>query len=137
MSSRRDCDKNLYAQDPVYRDLGRARKRYERASRKAHVNAGRRRRWAADPDYRDKARARRYGLSLQELRAILARQGNACAICKTSGQPLCIDHCHATGRVRGLLCRKCNIGLGCHDDDPRRTRAATAYLEAWRGDGQA
>ena len=62
------------------------------------------------------------------------RQGNVCGICKTPGKPLCVDHCHATGKVRGLLCRDCNLGLGNYKDNPVFTRAATAYLEASRCD---
>ena len=62
------------------------------------------------------------------------RQKNVCGICKTPGKPLCVDHCHATGKVRGLLCRDCNLGLGNYKDNPVFTRAATAYLEAARCD---
>ena len=62
------------------------------------------------------------------------RQKNVCGICKTPGKPLCVDHCHATGKVRGLLCRDCNLGLGNYKDNPVFTRAATAYLEAARRD---
>ena len=112
-----------------------AYRRAYRASRKELINARRRRRRAADPEHREKERARRYGLSVQELRAILARQGNACGICKKSGRRLCIDHCHATNKVRGFLCHNCNIGLGNYNDDPKLTRAATAYLEASLCDG--
>ena len=132
MSARRGWNEKRYAEDPLYRQLSLARKRAYRAGRKQVDNARRRRRWATDPDYREKQRARRYGLSLQEYRTILARQGNACAICKKSDQPLCIDHCHSTGKVRGFLCDNCNRGLGCYEDDSTRTRAATAYLEAAR-----
>lgn len=106
------------------------RRRHLRAARKRLDNALRRRKWAADSEYRDRTRARRYGLSLQEFRALLARQAHACAICRKSVQRLCVDHCHSTGKVRGFLCDKCNRGLGCYDDDPNLTAAATAYLKA-------
>jgi len=63
---------------------------------------------------------------------MLARQRGLCAICKKSGRPLLLDHCHSTGKVRGFLCAACNSGLGCYEDDPNIMRAATAYLEAAR-----
>ena len=54
---------------------------------------------------------RTYGISLEDC-AILARQGGVCAIClRQPPKRLCIDHCHATAKVRGLLCRTCNVGL--------------------------
>jgi Autographiviridae endonuclease VII len=84
---------------------------------------------ALEPDYRDAERARRYGLSLADYRALEKRQGHACAICRKMTRDLCIDHCHVTGRVRGLLCRSCNSALGLYADDPRRLRAALAYLK--------
>jgi Recombination endonuclease VII len=135
VSPRATSDKNLYANDPFYRHLTLTRVRYYRGRRKQADNAQRRKR-AQEPEFRDKARARRYGLSLQEYRAILARQGHACAICERSDRPLCVDHCHATGKVRGFLCRECNLGLGYYNDDPSLTRAATAYLEAARRSGE-
>ena len=93
-------------------------------------NDRRRVRRALEPDYRDGERARRYGLSLADYRALQARQGNACAICRKVTRALCIDHCHVTGRVRGLLCRRCNSALGFYADDQRLLRAALAYLQA-------
>jgi hypothetical protein len=63
--------------------------------------------------------------------ALEKRQGHACAICRTVTRVvLCIDHCHVTGRVRGLLCRSCNSALSFCADDPRLLRAALAYLQA-------
>ena len=93
-------------------------------------NDRRRVRWALEPDYRDAERARRYGLSLADYRTLQKRQGHACAICRTVTRVLCIDHCHVTGRVRGLLCRSCNSALGLYADNPRLLRAALAYLQA-------
>jgi hypothetical protein len=107
----------------------RARK-HGRSERARFLKNDRRRvRWALEPDYRDAERARRYGLSLADYRALEQRQGHACAICRKATRELCIDHCHFTGRVRGLLCRSCNSALGFCADDPRLLRAALAYLQ--------
>jgi len=112
----------------VWISEGHARPRAGRAITRAAANAGR------PTPIRDRCRARSHGLSLQDYRAMLERQGKVCGICKTPGKPLCVDHCHATGKVRGLLCRDCNLGLGNYKDNPVFTRAATAYLEASRCD---
>ena len=60
----------------------------------------------------------------------LAKQGGGCALC---GQPpkvrrLNVDHHHGSGEVRGLLCARCNRGLGWFRDDPARLYRAAAYL---------
>jgi hypothetical protein len=137
MSARRGSTDKSYEQDPFYQYLTLERRRAYRASRKDFINARVRRRRATDPDFRDRERARRYGISLEELRAILERQGNACAICRRSGVRLYIDHCHATRMVRRLLCGKCNTGLGFFGDDPVLLRAAADYLEAARREHEA
>ena len=72
-----------------------------------------------------------YGLTKEEL-AILLTQHEACAICGTVAwghKGPQVDHCHATGKVRGILCQSCNNGLGRFKDDPSRLRAAVEYLE--------
>lgn len=78
-----------------------------------------------------------YGLTVEDYDQMLANQGGGCAICHTTvprgmGR-FCVDHCHATGRVRGLLCNECNRGIGALKDDPDRLRGAIAYLEQFRG----
>lgn len=81
-----------------------------------------------------KSRARRheaYGLTREELRLLLA-QHDRCAICQSPNwgkKGPQVDHCHVTGRVRGILCLNCNNGLGRFHDDPARLRAAADYLE--------
>lgn len=73
-----------------------------------------------------------YGVTPEQYAALLAKQDNRCAICKTdtpNGQGgWHVDHDHTTGAVRGLLCNSCNLMLGQAKDDPDRLRAALAYL---------
>lgn len=99
--------------------------------RKRHAAAVRRREYA-------RRRCRPHGLSLRDYERLLASQGGVCAICHgpetvltPSGVPryFAIDHDHATGRVRGLLCVRCNRLLGVARDSTERLRAAIAYLE--------
>lgn len=75
-------------------------------------------------------RPEKYGLSPDDLRLLLA-QNEVCAICRTADwghKGPAVDHDHATGRVRGVLCSNCNQGLGRFKDDPVRLRAAAEYL---------
>jgi hypothetical protein len=84
-----------------------------------------------NPDYHLASRAKRYGLTLEAYKAILADQGGICAICRCAPKTrraLQIDHCHATGTVRGLLCERCNMALGLLDDDVARIGAAAEYV---------
>lgn len=81
--------------------------------------------------YRRKYRLKRkYGLSPSDLEDMLVRQGGACCICKSRGVELFVDHDHASGAVRGLLCRGCNTALGWLRDDPQLAEQAAHYLRA-------
>lgn len=78
---------------------------------------------------------RPYGITVNDYDAMLERQGGRCAICGTadpgrSSDVFAVDHCHETGQVRGLLCYKCNTGLGMFRDDPRQLVTALQYLGA-------
>ena len=77
-----------------------------------------------------------YGLSPDEFEEMLVTQGNRCWIChrqftgtNSSTLSACVDHCHGTGKIRGLLCRSCNGALGGFRDNPALLTRAIAYLE--------
>jgi hypothetical protein len=71
---------------------------------------------------------RRYGITAKEADTMLAEQGGLCAICRAAPAAH-VDHDHATGRVRQLLCFNCNGGLGQFKDDPTMLREAARYVE--------
>lgn len=75
-----------------------------------------------------KARLWNYGLSQADFDALLEKQHGVCCICQEVPEKWNVDHDHATGEVRGLLCPPCNKGLAFFRDDPERMAHAIAYL---------
>ena len=81
--------------------------------------------------------ANKYEISVEEYLALALKQNGCCAICggrnkegpQRRAQHLAVDHCHASEKVRGLLCTNCNLGLGNFQDSPAFLRLAAAYLE--------
>jgi hypothetical protein len=77
---------------------------------------------------------RKYGITVQEYDAMLADQGGRCAICgrtdsgSAATKYLAVDHCHSTGKVRGILCDPCNRGIGLLQDAVETVEAAAKYL---------
>lgn len=116
----------------------RARKMREYRRRHPGVAEARVRAWQlAHPRKNNEAsRASRYSRPISEYHARVRAQANACGICRTKKRPRrlgkliawYIDHDHKTGKVRGLLCRDCNTGLGYFRDDAARLEAAALYL---------
>lgn len=86
--------------------------------------------------YRDKEKDRQlrrsYGINKEQYDSMLAAQGGRCAICPRTDPGgmgvFHVDHCHITGKVRGLLCHFCNVGLGHFNHDISRMRQAIDYL---------
>jgi hypothetical protein len=82
---------------------------------------------------------RNYGITIEVYEQMLESQGGVCKICKNPEfevdkkkgklKDLAVDHCHTTGKVRGLLCGRCNTSLGKFKDDPALLRSAILYLE--------
>jgi len=82
---------------------------------------------------------RKYKMDLEQYNQMLKEQNGVCKICgkpeihlnNWTGKvrPLSVDHCHATGKVRGLLCHTCNLGLGNFKDNSELLRKGAKYLE--------
>ncbi len=76
---------------------------------------------------------RDYGLTVEQYEEMAK---NGCNICGTmkcaSGRRLAVDHCHSTGKIRGILCSPCNTAIGKLKDDPEMLRKAISYLESTR-----
>lgn len=78
-----------------------------------------------------------YGVSRQWVERLLEQQGFLCAVCPTPIDELkrgksCLDHCHKSKKIRGILCHPCNVALGLLKDNPATIRSLLAYLQ--RGD---
>lgn len=107
----------------AYREKNREKLREQNRVRHAAMPARRRENW----------RKQKYGLTQSQIDAMLITQGGVCAICATTqpgGQGTWhVDHDHSSGKIRGLLCQRCNVGLGNFQDQPDRLRVAANYLE--------
>jgi hypothetical protein len=83
-------------------------------------------------DRRDSVVRRQYGITLADYEQMVYNQEQKCAICgnedEVEGRRLAIDHCHLSGKVRGLLCGKCNRGLGLFNDNQELLNKAISYL---------
>lgn len=75
---------------------------------------------------------KKFGIHESQYSAMLDEQNHVCAICgspEICDRDLCVDHCHTSGKVRGLLCTNCNMALGKFQDNVEYLRKAIEYLE--------
>jgi len=85
--------------------------------------------------WRDNHLRRKFGISLEEVRELIRSQDGMCAVkgCETlvdTGSP--VDHCHESGRIRGILCTPCNVSIGMLGEDPRRIAGLAEYVRQWQ-----
>lgn len=77
-----------------------------------------------------------YGITLEEYEELLSKQNGKCAICSVDNnskycnkpRAFAVDHCHTTGKIRGLLCSDCNTGIGLFKDNTNLLHFAIKYL---------
>jgi hypothetical protein len=109
--------------------------------------------WAREYRARNPTRHRsagfkiRYGINYGQYQAMHDAQGGRCLICKKpetslnqyTHEPrlLSVDHCHETGKVRGLLCKRCNTGIGAFEENPDLLKAAIRYIRKHKNGGGA
>lgn len=117
----------------AYRIRGTIRRRLTCNSCRRKAEAAR---YAADPAVRSRIKeaatrsrlSKTYGLTIGDLETMTLEQRGLCAICARP-LPLCVDHDHKTGQVRGLLCKRCNFGIGSLRDNADVCSSASEYLE--------
>jgi hypothetical protein len=120
--------RELYTNDPEYRERKNTRERKQRVN---------------NPKYREKINTKRresdlkrkYNITPEEYNRIFEEQEGKCKICETPQSELkkrlAVDHCHHSGKVRGLICSRCNTGMGNLRDDPKLLEKAKQYLESF------
>lgn len=118
--------------EQIARDLTRDRKRNaapERKNRQGKLHnspEGKQRR-------RENQLKSSYNLTTHQWEQMFVTQGSCCAICKLKDPDgrwrfWHTDHCHSSGKVRGILCHSCNVGLGNFKDNPAYLQSAAEYL---------
>lgn len=122
----KECDKaahkKRYAENPEVRE--RAKKKSADWQKKNPERAAEIRR-----RNKHKYKVREYGIDFDRWTEMLIEQSGRCGICAEPMEKPCVDHCHDSHEVRGLLCRDCNLGLGHFKDSPERLEAAILYLK--------
>lgn len=130
----RDCLRLVRKENYAKRREGILRENRKWAKNNRHkINEQKQRKHEKDPDKRKNLFLRnQYGISVGDYRDMLGEQSGRCAICgkhqSELKQALSVDHDHATGKVRGLLCSSCNGALGLMEDNPTRMISGAIYL---------
>lgn len=138
MKSCRDCHQTKDFID--FYKISHTKDGYDSKCRKCHnkkSSAAYFKRKETNPTYTKERKLKsKYNITLNEYNVLLTYQNNVCAICflpetnkNQYGKPsLSVDHCHTTGKVRGLLCSNCNTAIGLLRDNPLAAFNASKYL---------
>lgn len=140
-NAKRDRDSNYCHSCYMQGWRKKNRKKINKYQRQRH-----RERIETEDGYREKVKARnrslalkrKYGISVDEYNELLRKANNKCEICGSDGSnghhgKLCVDHCHDTGRIRGILCDPCNKKLGNAGDSVDSIMTLLKYLQKHEG----
>lgn len=122
------CGDNYEVVHPTHPYCPPCTREYKRENRKPLTSEQKRQK-------RNNAYQRKYGITLDDYEKLLEEQDYTCKLCDHVDDPsnghtrLAVDHCHDTGRVRGLLCRSCNVAIGSLGDNEEGLKRALAYVK--------
>ncbi|EOF7676828.1 endonuclease domain-containing protein [Pseudomonas aeruginosa] len=128
-------DRDLKSRNPEYK-----KRQSARSSEWARKNPDRasqaRKKWQSKHSSSELYKIRRRsqlkalcGIELDDYELRYSEQSGLCAVCGVFRKTLCVDHCHSTGRVRGLLCQQCNSAIGLLGDNEEGVERALRYLQ--------
>ncbi len=122
--------KAAYAANP---EKGKLKSREYQKNNRAKVKAAKKAYVEANPECKLGYQLSGYGVSIARFKAMVESQGGLCLICHEGNlnpkRRLAVDHCHDTGKVRGLLCGRCNTAVGQLRNRPELARAVATYIE--------
>ncbi len=126
-------DKRRRRTDPDYREKARqASERHRNIPGNLEKARQASQKWRDNPEKKtyalSKRKAKLYGITQEQIYDMITAAGGRCCGCDRL-EKLVVDHDHATRKVRGVLCNRCNLALGYAKDDPRTLRALASYLE--------
>ncbi|PRY38416.1 recombination endonuclease VII [Spirosoma oryzae] len=131
----RDCKETKPVTEFYKSGTGNRLQSYCKLCNSKRASASYKRIYQKNPDLKKSRNLRnRYGITLDQYNQLLHRQNRCCRICGThedlEGKSLAVDHCHSSGKIRGLLCSNCNTALGKVRDNVVILHSMIHYLQA-------
>lgn len=137
LKRKRELHKQKWDNDPEYRRKCREKDRRRRIDpeKRKKTAAARRQKYKTSSEYREKIRfaglKKRYGIEREGYEKLEKAQNHFCASCAEFLVYPVLDHCHTTGKIRGILCGECNRALGHALECPNRLRNLADYIERY------
>lgn len=126
-----EANKEIRSLKEIYECIKRSAE-WQKNNKERHLESVRARREAKPQEFKEDQLLRKFDISIEEYNKLLIQQDYCCAICVRNqnefSRALAVDHCHKTGKIRGLLCVHCNTSLGGFKDSIELLDRAKEYL---------